>query len=64
MRVVFGVVLGAILTVGAAYYRDANYASATAPVPSRPLVNWDVAAEIAGNATRIVRRQIDELLQR
>lgn len=64
MRFIFGVVLGVVLTVGAAYYRDTEYASATAPLPSRPLVNWDVAAEIGDNAARIVRRQLDGLLSR
>lgn len=64
MRVLFGIVLGAILTVGAAYYRDSTYASVSAEVPVRPIVNWDVAGEVAGNATATLRREIDRLLSR
>jgi hypothetical protein len=60
MRMIFGIVLGAILTVGAAYYRDSTYASAA----ERPVVNWDVAGQLAGNATAGIRREIDRLLSR
>jgi hypothetical protein len=60
MRLIFGIVLGAILTVGAAYYRDSTYASAS----ERPIVNWDVAGQVAGNATSGIRREIDRLLSR
>jgi len=62
MRVLFGIVLGAILTVGAAYYRDSTYASAD--VPARPIVNWDVAGQVAADATAGLRREIDRLLSR
>ena len=64
MRVLFGVVLGAILTVGAAYYRDSTYASASAEIPVRPIVNWDVAGDVAGNAAGSIRRDFDRLLAR
>jgi hypothetical protein len=60
MRLLFGIVLGAILTVGAAYYRDTTYV----PSGDRPVVNWDVASQIAGNATATIRREIDRLLSR
>ncbi|MBX6329507.1 MAG: hypothetical protein IRY89_13130 [Pseudolabrys sp.] len=50
MRILLGMVLGALLTVGAAYVYD-NHAAMTAPAPSavgeagrRPLVNWDVVS--------------------
>ena len=62
MRVLFGIVLGAILTVGAAYYRDSTYTSPGAAFPARPLVNWDVAGEVADDMTTTVRRGLDRLM--
>jgi hypothetical protein len=45
MRVLIGIILGAVLTVGGAYLYDSHYAltatNAQASAP-RPLVNWDV----------------------
>ncbi|HEX5778540.1 MAG TPA: hypothetical protein VFY21_06830 [Xanthobacteraceae bacterium] len=64
MRLLFGIVLGAILTIGGAYYRDSTYASASADVPVRPIVNWDVAGQITANATSGLRQEIDRLLSR
>lgn len=46
MRVFFGMILGAILTIGVAYYSDTMRTSSVASGPSasdnRPMVNWDV----------------------
>jgi hypothetical protein len=64
MRVIFGIVLGAIITVAGAYYRDSTYASPASANPEKPLVNWDVAGELAGNTTRAVRREFDRLIAR
>jgi hypothetical protein len=64
MRLLFGIVLGAVLTVGAAYYHDTTYASPSAAIPERPIVNWDVASEVANNATRAIRDQIGGLFGR
>jgi hypothetical protein len=47
MRVLFGIILGALLTIGAAYVYDSHNAlAATSDQASaaRPLVNWDVVA--------------------
>jgi hypothetical protein len=47
MRLLFGIILGALLTVGAAYLYDSHHAVAAASAPAsaqRPLVNWDVVA--------------------
>jgi hypothetical protein len=44
MRVLIGIILGAILTIGGAYLYDSRHALAS-PAPSatvRPMVNWDV----------------------
>jgi len=46
MRVFLGMILGAILTVAAAYYSDSMRTSSVASGPTaaenRPMVNWDV----------------------
>jgi hypothetical protein len=45
MRLLFGIILGALLTIGGAYLYDSHNAisasNATASL-QRPLVNWDV----------------------
>ena len=45
MRLLLGIILGGVLTVGGAYLYDSNHAlsadNATASM-SRPMVNWDV----------------------
>jgi hypothetical protein len=44
MRVLFGIVLGAILTIGGAYLYDSHNAVAATGAANgqRPMVNWDV----------------------
>ena len=46
MRVLLGMILGAALTVGVAYYWDSMRTSSVVSGPSatenRPMVNWDV----------------------
>jgi hypothetical protein len=64
MRTLFGMVLGASITIGAAYVHDTMYASQSLPGMARTIVNWDVAAEVTGNATRIARQQLDRLFSR
>jgi hypothetical protein len=46
MRLLLGLVLGALLTVGGAYVYDSHNAVAanTATASQRPLVNWDVVS--------------------
>ena len=47
MRVLLGIILGAILTVGAAYVYDSHTALAAQNTPGatqKTLVNWDIAA--------------------
>ena len=47
MRVLLGIILGAVLTVGGAYLYDSHHAAEAASAPAsaqRPLVNWDVVA--------------------
>lgn len=47
MRVLLGIILGAVLTIGGAYIYDSHNAlnAQSAPaVAQKPLVNWDIAA--------------------
>jgi hypothetical protein len=62
MRLLFGIVLGAVLTVGAAYYHDTSCATPSAPAPARPIVNWDVAGSVANSATRAIRTEFNRLI--
>lgn len=45
MRILLGIILGGILTVGGAYLYDSHNAAAAAAAPAsvqKSLVNWDV----------------------
>lgn len=45
MRILLGIILGGILTVGGAYLYDSRHtleAANASPSVQRPLVNWDV----------------------
>jgi hypothetical protein len=55
MRVLIGILLGAILTVGGAYLYDSRNATAAATTTSveRPMVNWDV---VGNNWNRLTQR--------
>ena len=45
MRLLIGIILGALITVGGAYIYDTAHAPSTATAAAeRPLVNWDVVA--------------------
>jgi hypothetical protein len=43
MRVLIGIILGAVLTVGGAYLYDSRAATSSASA-QRPMVNWDVVS--------------------
>ncbi len=51
MRLVFGIILGCALTVGAAYVTDA----ASGSPPEKPMVNWDVVAKHVNTVTALAR---------
>jgi hypothetical protein len=55
MRVLFGILLGVILTVGAAYLYDSRHTATAANATSgeRPMVNWDV---VGNNWNRLTER--------
>ena len=42
MRVLIGIILGAVLTVGGAYLYDSHMAQGGSAGAQRPMVNWDV----------------------
>jgi hypothetical protein len=47
MRILLGIILGALLTVGGAYLYDSHHTAVALNAPAqaqRPLVNWDVVA--------------------
>jgi hypothetical protein len=53
MRTLFGIVLGAALTVGAAYFHDNNvtYDPVNPRITDRPIVNWDVFGAVLRQTT-------------
>ena len=60
MRVLLGIVLGGILTVGSAYLYDSHYAFAAANGQAgaqRPLVNWDVVGSKWNGLARRAREE-------
>jgi hypothetical protein len=63
MRFLLGMIVGAALTVGAAYLYDTRSTvdpQATAAA-ARPMVNWDVAAKNWQRATSRLQREWDKL---
>jgi len=58
MRLLFGIVIGAALTIGAAYVHDTKVRGPLAE--QRRLVNWEVAGELTRDAYDSVRDQIRE----
>lgn len=58
MRLIYGMILGAALTIGAAYVHDTK---ATGPLAEQQrLVNWVVAGALARSAYDSARAQIKE----
>ena len=52
MRLLFGMILGAALTVGAAYISDTAKSGADA----RPMVNWKVVGENVDRLTVMIKQ--------
>jgi hypothetical protein len=60
MRVLVGILLGAVLTIGGAYLYDSRTGlAATTPSAStqRPLVNWDVVSTKWNHLTNTARAE-------
>ena len=69
MRLLFGMVLGAALTVGLAYMHDSMYAplsASSSPSVSepRPMVNWDVVNTVTHRVSAAARTQWEKLTAR
>jgi hypothetical protein len=58
MRVLMGIILGAMLTVGAVYMHDSliTNPATQGSINERPIVNWDVAARDWNDFMARVRR--------
>jgi hypothetical protein len=68
MRVLFGMILGAALTVGLAYLHDSMYAPISFAAPpaaeARPMVNWDVVNTVTHRLSLAARTQWERLTAR
>jgi len=58
MRLIFGILIGAVLTVGAAYIHDSKVHGPLAE--QQRLVNWEVAVRLARDTFTGVREQVRE----
>lgn len=64
MKLLLGIILGAVLTVGGAYLYDSHQAAAsigTATVAPRSLVNWDVVAVKWTQLTERARQELKRI---
>lgn len=61
MRLLFGMILGAALITGIAYYHDTSLVGSPGH-SARPLVNWDVVSDVTRGLTGRVRAEIDRWL--
>jgi len=60
MRVLIGIILGAIITIGGAYLYDSHNAlasSSAASTAQRPMVNWDVVSTKWNHLTGRARQE-------
>ena len=57
MRVLIGIILGAVLTVGGAYLYDSHTAQASSASAQRPMVNWDVVGTKWNHLTERARAE-------
>ena len=54
MRLLFGMILGAALTIGGAYVTDT--ASKAPGTENRPMVNWDVVGRNVDSLTTMIKQ--------
>jgi hypothetical protein len=67
MRVLLGIILGAVLTIGGAYLYDSHQSAVTTSAPAtaqRPLVNWDVVAVKWGHMSTRARAEWNRIASR
>ena len=56
MRLIFGMILGAALTIGGAYVSDTATKSPGTSVDARPMVNWDVVGKNFDSLSALVKQ--------
>ncbi len=61
MRLLLGMILGAALTVGAAYVSDTATKSPGSGIESRPMVNWDVVGKNFDSVTAMIKQGWNKL---
>ena len=62
MRVLIGIILGVILTVGGAYLYDSHSVTAANPSSTqKPMVNWDVVSTKWNHLTERARAEWNRL---
>lgn len=66
MRVIFGIILGVLLTIGGAYLYDSRHEMTSTPTAStqKTLVNWDVANNKWNRLTSRARNEWTKLAGR
>ena len=56
MRLILGIIIGGLLTLGGAYVADSRV-----PADQKPMVNWDVVGKNANDFTAWVKLQWNKL---
>ena len=56
MRLLLGMILGAALTIGAAYVTDTASKPAGGSADARPMVNWDVVGRNVDSLTTTIKQ--------
>lgn len=56
MRLILGMILGAALTIGAAYVSDTATKGSGATADQRPMVNWDVVGRNVDSLTTMIKQ--------
>ena len=61
MRLILGMILGAALTVGAAYISDTATKGSGTGADQRPMVNWDVVGRNVDSLTTMIKQGWNKL---
>jgi len=64
MRILIGLILGCLLTVGAAWIHDRDIDPAVSGAETRRMVNWDVVDQNVQQLTAGLRGEWDRLTNR
>jgi hypothetical protein len=69
MRLILGIILGVIITLGGAYLRDQTIPNSPSfphfePLTAQRVVNWEVLGAIAKEQTDRARAEIEKFLAR